>query len=109
MCRRLPGSNPALDPYRWASNDDWREQVRKIATRIGEDASMTTIYSLRHSSITRQLLAGVPVQLVASTHDTSVKMIQDHYGRFIDQFGADRVREAMLKAAPTTPVIRLAS
>jgi hypothetical protein len=108
MCRHLPGSSPALDPYRWASNDDWREQVRKIATRIGEDASLITIYSLRHSSITRQLLAGVPIGLVASVHDTSAQMIQDHYGRFIHQFGADRVREAMLKAVPTTPAIRLA-
>lgn len=36
-------------------------------------------YALRHSSIVRQLRAGLPVRLVAALHDTSTKMIEAHY------------------------------
>jgi hypothetical protein len=39
------------------------------------------MYALRHSSIVRQLLAGVPVRIVAAGHDTSVKMIEHTYSR----------------------------
>jgi hypothetical protein len=38
-------------------------------------------YSLRHSSIVRALLAGTPLQLVSSAHDTSLAIIQKHYAR----------------------------
>jgi hypothetical protein len=31
---------------------------------------------LRHSSIVRQLLAGVPIRIVAVKHDSSVPMIE---------------------------------
>ena len=34
---------------------------------------------LRHSSITRQLLRGVPTRVVAASHDTSVPMIEKSY------------------------------
>ena len=39
------------------------------AARLPEGAS---IYCLRHTSITRALLMGIPVRLVASSYDTSV-------------------------------------
>ena len=35
-----------------------------------------TIYALRHSNIVRQLLAGVPVRVVAVNHDTRIRMIE---------------------------------
>ena len=35
-----------------------------------------TAYALRHSSIIRALLAGVPVRVVAVNHDTSVTMLE---------------------------------
>jgi integrase len=41
------------------------------------------LYALRHSSIVRQLLAGVPVRVVASGHDTSTVMIEQNYSRYI--------------------------
>jgi hypothetical protein len=107
FARMLKAGSPSLDPWRWASNDAWRNGVRKIVAAIGADPE-TTLYALRHSSIVRQLLAGVPLQLCAQVHDTSPAQIMAHYGRFIDQFGADRVREAMLKPATTAEVIRLA-
>ena len=36
-----------------------------------------TPYALRHSSIVRMLLAGVPTRVVAAHHDTSVAMLED--------------------------------
>ena len=46
-----------------------------------EDA--VTIYALRHTSIVRQLLGGVPTRVVAAGHDTSVAMIERHYSTHI--------------------------
>ena len=33
------------------------------------------MYALRHSSIVRQLLANVPIRVIAAGHDTSVAMM----------------------------------
>jgi integrase len=55
---------------------------RTVAKREGlSDAA--TPYSLRHSSIVRQLLKHVPTRVVAAHHDTSVVMLEQHYSRFI--------------------------
>ena len=40
-------------------------------------------YALRHSSIVRQLRAGLPVRLVAALHDTSSAIIERHYAAAI--------------------------
>jgi hypothetical protein len=53
---------------------------KEVVERLGLDA---TPYALRHSSIVRMLLNGVPVRVVASHHDTSVAMIEKHYSRYI--------------------------
>jgi integrase len=49
-------------------------------------------YDLRHTSIVRQLLASVPIRLVAQAHDTSVAMIERHYARFISADAEDVLR-----------------
>ena len=54
------------------------------------------MYALRHSSIVRQLLAGVPVRIVAAGHDTSVKMIERTYSQHITDHADAMVRGAML-------------
>ncbi|WP_376092781.1 tyrosine-type recombinase/integrase [Roseomonas sp. CCTCC AB2023176] len=51
-------------------------------------------YSLRHSSIVRGLKAGLPVRLVAAAHDTSVAMIEKHYGAFIVDAAEELLRRA---------------
>jgi len=55
-----------------------------------------TMYALRHTSIVRQILAGVPLRLVAVAHDTSVVMIERNYSRYIDQLGADAALRAVM-------------
>jgi hypothetical protein len=47
------------------------------------------LYSFRHSKIVADLAKGLPVQHVAATHDTSSRMIERHYARYIaDGLGA---------------------
>ena len=60
-----------------------------------------TFYALRHSSIVRSLLNGVPVRLTATSHDTSVAMIEASYSRYISGVGVadDMIRSAQLDAA----------
>ena len=58
-----------------------------------------TIYALRHSSIVRQLLAGVPVRVVAANHDTSVVMIERNYSRYISDHADAVARAALLDTA----------
>jgi hypothetical protein len=66
----------------------------KKAEVVAHDGAVITISALRHSSIVRQLLANVPVRVVAALHDTSVAMIERTYSRYI----ADHT-EAMERAA----------
>jgi hypothetical protein len=55
-----------------------------------------TLYALRHSSIVRQLLAGVPTRVVASHHDTSVVMIERTYSKYILDHSDALVRRGLL-------------
>ncbi len=43
----------------------------------------TTFYALRHTHISRALLAGVNSQVIAENCGTSVRMIEKHYGKFM--------------------------
>jgi hypothetical protein len=52
--------------------------------------------ALRHSSIVRQLLAGVPVRVVAVNHDTSIVMIERTYSRHIGDHADALARVALL-------------
>jgi hypothetical protein len=55
-----------------------------------------TPYSLRHSSITRQLLRGVPIRVVAASHDTSVPMIEKSYSAMIGDHSDALHRAALI-------------
>ena len=57
--------------------------------------SGATMYCLRHTAITRALLAGVPVRLVASSFDTSIAMIEKTYSKHIATYGDDLMRRAV--------------
>jgi integrase len=56
-----------------------------------------TMYALRHTSIVRQLLAGVPIRVVAALHDTSVKMIEQNYSEHIADHADELARPALLE------------
>ena len=61
----------------------------------GQDPSVT-IYSLRHSSIVRMILANVPIRVVADHHDTSVAQIEKNYSALIGEHTDAIVRGALL-------------
>jgi integrase len=72
------------------------------AARAAKLPAGTTIYSLRHSSIARALLRGLPIKVVADWHDTSTGQIEAHYGRFLKHHYDDLVRGALLDTTPAT-------
>lgn len=53
-------------------------------------------YALRHSSIVRGIRAGLPIRLVAASHDTSVAMIERHYARWIVEGLEELTRKAIV-------------
>jgi hypothetical protein len=94
-----------------SNGEPWRPSAHcrpfaKAVVRAGLDPTEVTIYALRHSSIVRQLLGGVPIRVVATTHDTSVAMIEKTYSRYITDHSDVLSRAAMLdpaKAAAKEP------
>jgi integrase len=98
------------------SNDHVRpwNRARKAAGLMPEaiapySLEEITMYALRHSSIVRQILRGVPLRVVGALHDTSVAMIERNYSRFIAG-QADAIARAALPAFAVTvaPVSALA-
>ncbi len=70
------------------------------AANLPKDA---TAYSLRHSFITRSLLKGIPVRLVAASVDSSTTMIEATYSKYIARPGADLMRGALIDFEAPTP------
>jgi integrase len=99
---KRPAGAPLLlraDGNAWQSSQggDHERLYRQAAERAGISGTMT---ALRHSSIVRSLLAGVPVRVVAATHDTSVAMIERTYSAFIADHADEIARKGLLEASP---------
>jgi hypothetical protein len=79
-----PGEAPLLTQ---ADGRAWTPEDRKLGGLFAEVAHRAgieaTAYSLRHSSIVRSLLAGVPTRIVAAQHDTSTVILERVYSHFI--------------------------
>jgi integrase len=93
-----PVSSPLLlkrsgTPWRLT---DHSAPFRRVAKAAGQDQNVVTIYALRHSNIVRQILAGVPIRVVAVNHDTSVTMIESAYSRYIGDHSDALTRGALL-------------
>jgi integrase len=78
-----------------------RVPFMRAVKRAGLDPKTMT-YTLRHSSIVRQLLAGTPIRVVAHAHDTSVGMLEKTYSRFIGDYADVLMRRALLDVAKPT-------
>jgi integrase len=94
----------------WKKSDHSRE-FRRLVVGCGLDPTAVSINALRHSSIVRQLLAGVPGRVVAVNHDTSLAMLERTYSRFIGDHADELVRSALLdvSADAASNVVPLAS
>jgi integrase len=86
------------EPWR-PNNADYRRPVINAVRRAGLDATKVTLYSLRHSSIVRALLAGVPARVTAAQHDTSVAMLERTYSEHILDHSDAVARRALLDTA----------
>ena len=82
----------------WTVTDLARRLFRKIAGK-------TTMIAFRHSSIVRALRANVPIKTVADWHNTSVRMIESNYARYMRNTHHDLIRPALLETGPGTNVI----
>lgn len=66
----------------WLEASELNRAWKEILRHTGLPSDIVP-YSLRHSSIVRQLRRGLPVQLVAKAHDTSAVIIERHYASAI--------------------------
>ena len=58
-----------------------------------------TFYSLRHSSIVRQILVGTPLRVIADAHDTSTRQIEITYSAHISHHADAVLRKGLLDTA----------
>lgn len=79
----------------WQTASEMARPIRAAAVAAGLPASASS-YSFRHSSIVRALREGLPALLVAKLHDTSIKMIETNYARFIVDALEDLARKAIM-------------
>ncbi len=93
---------------RWhtTDKDEQRGPFFDAVRRARLDPREITPYALRHSSICRMVRKGVPVTLVAQIHDTSVKEIEQHYGKYLHEVSDDIARRGLLQA-PDENVVNL--
>ncbi|PSO25117.1 site-specific integrase [Bradyrhizobium sp. MOS002] len=87
----------------WGGSDDYRQDVAGIVNALKLDAR-ATLYALRHSSIVRALLRGLPIRLVAASHDTSSAEIERTYSKHITDHSDEIARAALLHHAPASAV-----
>jgi integrase len=106
LAAKLQSNRPATAPLllrsdgqAWQSSQDGDHETlyRQVAERAGITG---TIYALRHSSIVRMLLKGVPVRIVAAVHDTSVGQIEKTYSAHITEFSDALTRQALVDFGP---------
>jgi len=62
------------------SNYERGFRMARKQARLPDEA---VLYSLRHYYISKALLAGISIQVVAENCGTSVRMIEKHYGKFL--------------------------
>jgi integrase len=91
-CIGRPADAPILGSHH-------HRRFSQLTRGLGLDRRVT-LYALRHSSITRMLVAGVPVRIVAAHHDTSVAMLEKTYSRHIADHADELVRGTLLQMNP---------
>jgi integrase len=101
LAAKLRSNRSAGEPLLLRQGARWRPYNHRhpfaaVVIRAGLDPAIVTIYALRHSSIVRQLLANVPIRIVAAHHDTSVPMIEKTYSKYIGDHSDALTRRALL-------------
>jgi integrase len=74
---------PKGDGSPWGKNHHVRPMKEAVAR--AKLPAGTTIYTLRHSHASQAILAGINLQLLAENLGTSVRMLEQHYGKFMQK------------------------
>ena len=84
-------------------------RFRVVLERLGLDPTLTP-YTLRPSSIIRQIRSGTPLRIIGFAHDTSAAEIERTYGRYLNNAMGDLTRKGLLadEAPPADNVVQLA-
>jgi site-specific recombinase XerD len=72
---------------RW-DRDTWKAPIA-VAAKLGKLPEGTTAYTLRHSTITDLVTAGLPLLTIAQISGTSAEMIERHYGHLAQERAAE--------------------
>lgn len=67
----------------WKSGD--QSERMAVAVKRAKLPRATVFYTLRHTHISKALLAGVNIQVIAENCGTSIRMIEKHYGKFLKE------------------------
>jgi integrase len=102
VLREIAGDRPDDAPLLSLPVNKPGQVFARMVKTLGLDPTVITPYCFRHSNITRMLLAGVPVRVVASLHDTSVMQLERTYSKHIADHGEHLVRAALLQ--PEQPI-----
>jgi hypothetical protein len=76
-----------ITPY--ALNDAFKKVLRECDLEFSPDGKAYSLYDLRHHYITKMLLRGTSIALVAKNSMTSVQMIEKHYNHLETQMAFD--------------------
>ena len=98
--RLAAAGRPPREPLLLHAGEPWKaarhlQLFARTVKAAGLDSTITS-YSLRHSSICRQLLSGVPTRIVAVNHDTSTIMLERVYSAHIGDHADALTRAALL-------------
>jgi integrase len=72
----------------------------KAALKAAELPASASMYTIRHTYISRAIERGMPLTLIAENVGTSVRMIEQNYGKFIAHTRLDLIEK-------TAPVLRV--
>jgi integrase len=106
LAKRLPRHNGTLllrpDGEPWSRANLARQfegAIKGVKLTPTPITAKVTLYTLRHTSIVRQIKANVPIRIVAALHDTSVLMIEKNYSEHIADHADDLARPSLLETS----------
>ena len=82
------------DGLQWKKSHHLR--IMRETVKLAKLPKETVFYSLRHYHISKALLSGMPMQVVAENCGTSVRMIEKHYGKFTQKDRRAMMNEVVL-------------
>ena len=83
-------------PWGYRRSDQYRREFAEVVEAAGLDPKTVTPYALRHSYISRALLRGISITLIADATDTSEREIRRHYAKLISDHSGEIMRRALL-------------